>query len=105
MPIEFIIETIAEVQQELDTPPGDNIPLPYVILYFVHLINLFFTLIKDLIARVDTQGSPLSTSAQPSSQLTDTPKQGRRASHCTKCHACGHDITSCCTTDLAAMRR
>ena len=50
MPAKFIVETIAKVQKQLDMPPEDNTPLPYVVLYCSHLIHLLLALIQEIAA-------------------------------------------------------
>jgi hypothetical protein len=107
-----VADAIDHVRDELDNTPEHPVPVTKVVQWFIDVITSIITLI-ELIAMtyarriMDVESiirdNPSSTRATASTTTPSAPAS--RLKRCTKCHARGHDESTCRTGDPSAMRK
>ena len=107
-----VADAVENVRDQLDDTPEHPVPVTKVVQWFIDVITSIITLI-ELIAMsyarriMDIESiirdNPPSTRATASSSIPSAPAS--RLKRCTKCHARGHDESTCRTADPSAMRK
>ena len=109
-----IAEAIENVRDELDHTPEHPQQVTKVVQWFMDIVTSVINLIQ-LIAMsyarriMDIESiireNPSSTRATAASSTSTSAPPASRLKRCTKCHARGHDESTCRTGDPAAMRK
>ena len=105
-----VADAVENVRDQLDETPEHPVQVTKVVQWFINVITSIITLI-ELIAMsyacriMDIESiirdNPSSTRATASSSTPSAPPS--RLKRCTKCHARGHDESTCHTADPSAM--
>ena len=109
------------VNKVLEDPPQVSKPLEALLKWIFTLAYAIIAMIDNLARhlgrrindielqlaipdRTSSAKVPTSTTS-PVTPVPSTSTPANRSKRCTKCHACGHDITDCRTTNPSAMRK
>ena len=106
-------DAIENIRNQLEETPEHPVPVTKVVQWFIDIVTSIISLIELIamtyarrimdIESLIRDAPPSSTKATATSSTTSAPAS--RLKRCTKCHARGHDETTCRTADPSAMRK
>ena len=106
-------DAIENIRNQLEETPEHPVPVTKVVQWFIDIVTSIISLI-ELIAMtyarriMDIESlirDAPSSSTKATATSSTTPAPASRLKRCTKCHARGHDETTCRTADPSAMRK